>query len=219
MDVIKIAVIGAGSIGFTRRHRARHLCVSRSFRTRRVCASPTSASATWTWSTSCASATCEANGVESTITATLDRRAGAEGRRLRLLRRARRRAGGVPDRHRHPAEVRRRPVRGRHAVRRRHHVRASATIPAMLDFCKDIREVARARLHVHLRTQPHGHEHLGLQRVRYGVDTIGLCHGVEGGQRQIAERARRAQREEVDIICAGINHQTWYIQVSTRART
>ncbi len=45
-----------------------------------------------------------------------------------------------------------------------------------------------------------------------GVRTIGLCHGVQHGQRQIA-RVLGLPQEEVDIVCAGINHQTWFIQV------
>jgi alpha-galactosidase len=45
-----------------------------------------------------------------------------------------------------------------------------------------------------------------------GVQTLGLCHGVQGGHAQIAEVLGLPQ-SEVDIICAGINHQTWYIQV------
>jgi alpha-galactosidase len=48
---------------------------------------------------------------------------------------------------------------------------------------------------------------------KYGkVKTIGLCHGVQGGHAQIA-KALGLPQEEVDIICAGINHQTWYISV------
>jgi len=45
-----------------------------------------------------------------------------------------------------------------------------------------------------------------------GVNTIGLCHGVQGGHHQIAS-ALGLKKDEVDIICAGINHQTWYISV------
>lgn len=50
-----------------------------------------------------------------------------------------------------------------------------------------------------------------------GVRTIGLCHGVQGGHRQIAE-ALGLKKEEVDIICAGINHQTWYISVEHKGK-
>jgi alpha-galactosidase len=46
----------------------------------------------------------------------------------------------------------------------------------------------------------------------HGVNVVGLCHGVEGGHWQIAT-ALGLDVAEVDIICAGINHQTWYISV------
>jgi alpha-galactosidase len=62
-----------------------------------------------------------------------------------------------------------------------------------------------------------------------GVQTIGLCHGVQHGHQQIAECIERWARQEgliaddervtrddVDIVCAGINHQTWYIKVQWR---
>lgn len=71
-----------------------------------------------------------------------------------------------------------------------------------------------------------------------GVDTVGLCHGVEGGWRQIAAalahlhgdevgqdrghqedwQRQTGYREVVDIVCAGINHQTWYIDIRYKGR-
>lgn len=52
-----------------------------------------------------------------------------------------------------------------------------------------------------------------------GVRTVGLCHGVEGGWSQIgAALGAKDYREEVQIICAGINHQTWYVQVIYKGR-
>jgi len=41
---------------------------------------------------------------------------------------------------------------------------------------------------------------------------VGLCHGVQGGHALIA-RALGYRQEEIDIVCAGINHMTWYISV------
>ena len=71
-----------------------------------------------------------------------------------------------------------------------------------------------------------------------GVNTVGLCHGVEGGWRQIADALahlhgdqdelesdananwdqRHSHRRLVDIVCAGINHQTWYIDIRYKGR-
>jgi alpha-galactosidase len=59
-----------------------------------------------------------------------------------------------------------------------------------------------------------------------GVETIGLCHGVEGGWWQIDSvlarlhgneeyewHDHRARHARTQIVCAGINHQTWYVKI------
>ncbi|MEX0885122.1 MAG: alpha-galactosidase [Phycisphaeraceae bacterium] len=58
-----------------------------------------------------------------------------------------------------------------------------------------------------------------------GVETLGLCHGVEGGWVQIARALAHLHgdedvdhRRDVEIICAGINHQTWYTHVRYKGR-
>lgn len=84
-------------------------------------------------------------------------------------------------------------------------------IPAVLDFCKDIREVARKDCILLNYANPNAMITWACNKYG-GVKTIGLCHGVQHGHKQIAE-VLGLKREEVDIICAGINHQTWYIQV------
>jgi len=84
-------------------------------------------------------------------------------------------------------------------------------IAAMLDFCKDIREVCETDCLLLNYANPNAM--MTWAANKYGkVRTIGLCHGVQGGHAQIAE-ALKIPKEELDIICAGINHQTWYIQL------
>ena len=84
-------------------------------------------------------------------------------------------------------------------------------IAAMLDFCKDIREVAAPDALLLNYANPNAMVTWACNK--FGkVNTIGLCHGVQGGHHQIAE-VLGLKKNEVDIICAGINHQTWYIQV------
>lgn len=84
-------------------------------------------------------------------------------------------------------------------------------IAAMLDICKDIREAADKN--VLLLNYANPMAMLTWACNKYGgVRTVGLCHGVQGGHWQIAE-AFGLKKEEVDIICAGINHQTWYVQI------
>lgn len=84
-------------------------------------------------------------------------------------------------------------------------------IAAILDFCKDIREVSEPGAIMLNYSNPNAM--MTWAAIKYGgVNTIGLCHGVQGGHHQIAE-ALGLEQKDVDIICAGINHQTWYISV------
>lgn len=84
-------------------------------------------------------------------------------------------------------------------------------IAEMLEICKDIKEVAEKDCLLLNYANPMAMMTWACNTYG-GVRTIGLCHGVQGGHRQIAE-ALGYKKEEIDIICAGINHQTWYISV------
>ena len=89
-------------------------------------------------------------------------------------------------------------------------------IPVVLDFCKDIREVGADGCIMLNYANPNAM--LTWACNKYGkVPTIGLCHGVQHGHQQIAE-VLGLKQEEVDIICAGINHQTWYIKVQHKGK-
>jgi len=94
-------------------------------------------------------------------------------------------------------------------------------VNTILDFCKDIREVAKPGALFLNYSNPMAMltwaaNHYG------GVKTVGLCHGVQGAQHQIAscvEHWAKAQgligedekvhRKDIDFVFAGINHQTW----------
>ncbi|WP_276354348.1 alpha-glucosidase/alpha-galactosidase [Cohnella caldifontis] len=84
-------------------------------------------------------------------------------------------------------------------------------IAVMLDICKDIREVAAKDALLLNYANPMAMLTWACNKYG-GVRTVGLCHGVQHGHEQIAE-VYGLKREEVDIVCAGINHQTWYIQI------
>jgi len=98
---------------------------------------------------------------------------------------------------------------------------------AILDFCKDIREVSKPDALFLNYANPNA-MNTWVANLYGDVPTVGLCHGVEGGHHQIraviellvnkgrkegSKGYRTVDLKEVDIICAGINHQTWYIQV------
>jgi alpha-galactosidase len=89
---------------------------------------------------------------------------------------------------------------------------AQRTIPVLLGICKDISEVGAPGCLFMNYSNPMAMNTWACNKYGYGVKTVGLCHGVEGGWSQIAN-VLGLPKDEVDIICAGINHQTWYIQV------
>ncbi|MFT3829960.1 MAG: alpha-galactosidase [Opitutaceae bacterium] len=124
---------------------------------------------------------------------------------------------------------------------------AQRTIPALLDFCRDIREVAKPGALFLNYANPMAMNTLACEK--YGkVPTLGLCHGVQGAHCQIAWAVERwAKREgilppdyispnftpftlwgaagaekiglsrhEVEATAAGLNHQTWFIKVAFR---
>ncbi|MEH7418428.1 alpha-glucosidase/alpha-galactosidase [Neobacillus drentensis] len=84
-------------------------------------------------------------------------------------------------------------------------------IAEMLNICKDIREVAERDCLLLNYANPMAMMTWVCNKYG-GVRTIGLCHGVQHGHKQIAD-VLGLTKEEVDIVCAGINHQTWYVQV------
>ena len=86
-------------------------------------------------------------------------------------------------------------------------------INAMMEFCKDIREVAAPGCIMLNYSNPNAMVTWACN-VYGGVPTYGLCHGVQHGHEQIAKALGR-DKKDVDIICAGLNHQTWYISVKT----
>ena len=89
-------------------------------------------------------------------------------------------------------------------------------IPVILDFCKDIREVAEpGALFLNYANPMAMNTWAAL--AYGGVRTVGLCHGVQHGARQIAQVLGVGDKE-LDYICSGINHQTWYIDVRVNGR-
>ena len=91
------------------------------------------------------------------------------------------------------------------------------SIPAILGFCKDIREVSEPRARLLNYANPMAmNTWAGIDHGK--VETIGLCHGIQHGWRQIAEALGADDAREVEYVCCGINHQTWYIDVRFRGR-
>jgi alpha-galactosidase len=102
------------------------------------------------------------------------------------------------------------------------------TIPAMLEFCSDIRQLARPGALLLNYSNPMAMNTWAC--TRHGqVNTVGLCHGVQGAQWQIARAlqqwarkqgmirpGQKIHRRDIDFVFAGINHQTWCIRAAWR---
>ncbi|CCV03609.1 Alpha-galactosidase [Mesorhizobium metallidurans STM 2683] len=90
-------------------------------------------------------------------------------------------------------------------------------IPVILDFCRDIRAVAETNAKFLNYANPMAMNTWAA--IEYGkVDTVGLCHGVQHGAEQIAEVLGAKSRQELDYVCSGINHQTWFIDLRLNGR-
>ena len=88
---------------------------------------------------------------------------------------------------------------------------AQRDIAAFEGFCRDIREVAAPGCLLLNYANPNAMVTWYCNKYG-GVNTVGLCHGVQGGHELIA-KALGYETKDIDIICAGINHMTWYISV------
>jgi len=90
-------------------------------------------------------------------------------------------------------------------------------IHALLEFCKDIREVAAEDAIMLNYSNPNAMATWACNKYG-GVKTLGLCHGEMHGENQIAE-VLGIPKEDLDFTCAGINHQTWYISIKHNGRS
>jgi alpha-galactosidase len=91
--------------------------------------------------------------------------------------------------------------------------RALRTIPVMLGICRDIEQVAPRAILLNY-TNPMAMLCRAMQR-ETKVAVTGLCHSVQGTAMMLAKWID-VPYEEVDYVCAGINHQAWYLDFSRR---
>ena len=214
MASMKIAIIGAGSVGFTRTLVRDILCVPE---LRDVEFALTDLNDhNLTMIRKILDRIVEVNKLPTRITATTDRRAALESARyvINCVR-----IGGLEA----FADDIRIPLRYGvdqcvgDTICAGGILYGQRSIPAILDFCKDIREVAEPGARLLNYANPMAMNTWAA--IEYGgVDTIGLCHGVQHGWRQIAEVLGVRDPREVEYICTGINHQTWYIDIRHKGR-
>lgn len=83
------------------------------------------------------------------------------------------------------------------------------TLPVMLDICRDIRECCPGAIVLNY-TNPMAMLCRGMQSEFPELRITGLCHSVQGTAEMLA-RWIGAPMEEITYTCAGINHQAFYL--------
>ena len=87
--------------------------------------------------------------------------------------------------------------------------RALRTIPVMLDICKDMERLCSDAILLNY-TNPMAMLCRAMQR-ESDLLVSGLCHSVQGTAAMLAKWIG-APSEEITYLCAGINHQAWYLK-------
>ncbi|NLC54023.1 MAG: alpha-galactosidase [Firmicutes bacterium] len=93
--------------------------------------------------------------------------------------------------------------------------RALRTIPVMLDICRDIERYCPEAIFLNY-TNPMAMLCRVMQE-KSKVNVTGLCHSVQGTASMLAKWIG-APMEEITYLCAGINHQAWYLQYKWNGR-
>ena len=93
--------------------------------------------------------------------------------------------------------------------------RALRTIPVMLDICHDIERYCPDAILLNY-TNPMAMLCRAMQR-ETSVQVTGLCHSVQGTAMMLA-RWIGAPMDEIDYLCAGVNHQAWFVEFNRNRR-
>lgn len=93
--------------------------------------------------------------------------------------------------------------------------RALRTIPVMLDICKDIERRCPHAILLNY-TNPMAMLCRAMQ-ISSSVKLTGLCHSVQGTANMLASWIG-APMKEITYLCAGINHQAWFIKFEWKGK-
>jgi len=93
--------------------------------------------------------------------------------------------------------------------------RALRTIPEMLAICRDVERLCPGAVVLNY-TNPMAMLCQAMQKTTK-VNVTGLCHSVQGTAGMLARWAG-VPYEEVDYVCAGINHLAWYTSFTHKGR-
>ena len=87
--------------------------------------------------------------------------------------------------------------------------RAVRTLPVMLDICRDISELCPQAIFLNY-TNPMAMLCSGMQKEYPELRITGLCHSVQGTAKMLADWIG-ADYKDITYTCAGINHQAFYL--------
>ena len=93
--------------------------------------------------------------------------------------------------------------------------RALRTIPTMLDICRDMEELCPNAIMVNY-TNPMAMLCHAMHRKSF-IKVTGLCHSVQGTAYMLAKWTG-LKPEEIDYVCGGINHLSWYLKLEHKGR-
>lgn len=88
-------------------------------------------------------------------------------------------------------------------------MRALRTIPVLLDCCRDMEELCPDVTFLNY-VNPMAMNCWAINRASK-IKTVGLCHSVQGTAEQLA-RDINVPIEEINYVCAGINHMAFYLR-------
>ena len=92
---------------------------------------------------------------------------------------------------------------------------AQRTIPVLLDICRDIGEVGQPDCLFMNYSNPMAMNTWACTQYGKGARVLGLCHGVQHTHHMIAD-VLGVPQDELDVTAAGLNHLTWFIGVKHR---
>jgi alpha-galactosidase len=91
--------------------------------------------------------------------------------------------------------------------------RGLRTIPVLLDIARDMEELCPNALFLNY-ANPMGANCFALSKAA-NVQFIGLCHGVQTTL-DLISRYVGVPKDEIDHLCAGINHMAWFLSLKDR---
>ena len=87
-------------------------------------------------------------------------------------------------------------------------MRGLRTIPVLVDIGKDIMDLCPNSLWLQY-VNPMCSNMIAINNACPGINSIGLCHSVQGTAEMLA-RDLNEKIEDIDYLCAGINHMAFY---------